>query len=124
MSNIPIEVFDINFGRIPAGPASQSRNEKDNPHKRPAPGVVARKRVRSAKHPPKIPPKTTPIPGARPRKKSAVAPSAPTMTPMSREEARFADGELRGRRTRFAGVRVGHDGAVAERPHASVTFYT
>src|SRR5437867_11512965 len=73
MPNIPIEVFDINFGRIPAGPASQSRNEKDNPHKRPAPGVVARKRVRSAKHPPKIPPKTTAIPGTRPRKKSAAA---------------------------------------------------
>src|SRR6267154_6908757 len=88
MSNIPIEVFDINFGRSPAGPASQSRSEKDKPHKRPAPGVVARKRVRSAKHPPKIPPKTTPIPGTRPRKKSAAAPSAPTMAPTSRKEAR------------------------------------
>src|SRR5207237_10623896 len=88
MCNIPIEVFDINFGRSPAGPASQSRNEKDKPHKRPALGVVARKRVRSAKHPPKIPPKTTASPGTRPRKKSAVAPSAPTMAPMSRTEAR------------------------------------
>src|SRR5438477_9176521 len=88
MSNIRIEVFDINFGRIPAGPASQSRNEKDNPHKRPAPGVVPRKRVRSAKHAPKIPPKTTPILGTRPRKKSAEAPSAPTMAPMSRNKVR------------------------------------
>src|SRR5207247_9830314 len=88
MSNIPIEVFDINFVRIPAGPASQSRNEKDSPHNRPAPGVVARKRVRSAKHPAKIPPKTTPIPGTRPRKKSAAAPSAPTMEPTHRKEDR------------------------------------
>src|SRR5882762_3438707 len=88
MSNIPIEVFDINFVGNPAGPASQSRNEKDSPHNRPAPGVVARKRVRNAKHPPKIPPKTTAIPGTRPRKKSAAAPSAPTMAPMTRKEAR------------------------------------
>src|SRR6478735_5275126 len=88
MSSIPIEVFHINFGRIPAGPASQSTNEKDNPHKRPAPGVVARKRVRSAKHPPKIPPNTTPIHGTRPRKKSAAAPSAPTMAPIGRKQVR------------------------------------
>src|SRR6476620_7216372 len=88
MSNIPIEVFEVIFDRIPAGPASQSKNENDNPHSKPAPAVVARTRVRSAKQPPKIPPKITPIMGAKPSKKSAAAPSAPTIAPMRRKDAR------------------------------------
>src|SRR4029077_18695444 len=88
MSNIPIEVFAVIFCRIPAGPASQSRNENDNPHTKPPPTVVARERVRSAKQPPKIAAKITPTTGAKPSKKSVAAPSAPTIAPMRRKDAR------------------------------------
>src|SRR5262245_58862013 len=87
MSSIPTEIFERRTTQTPAGPASQSRKEKASAQSKPAPGVAARQRVRSAKHAPRIPPATTPAIGNRLTRASAAAPTAPTIAPINKRNA-------------------------------------
>src|SRR5215468_3470570 len=73
--------------QTPAGPPSQSKKEKASPQSRPAPGVTARQRVRSAKHAPRIPPATTPATGNKLTRASPAAPTAPTIAPINKRNA-------------------------------------
>src|SRR5215470_1789974 len=87
MSSIPTEIFEPRTTQMPAGPASQSRKEKASPQSRPAPGVTARQRVRSAKHAPRIPPATTPATGNKLTTASAAAPTEPMIAPINKRNA-------------------------------------
>ena len=83
-----------------AGPASQSRNEKARAQSRPAPGVVARERVISAKHPPEphqVMATTPNLPESN-RHASMKAPSAPMTLPIAKNKV----GDLLGRDFRRA----------------------
>src|SRR5215470_10024506 len=86
MSSIPAGIFEPRTTQTPAGPLSQSRKEKASAQSRPAPGVTARQRVRSAKHAPRIPPATTPATGNKLSRASAAAPTTRAVAAINRRD--------------------------------------